>query len=277
MNEKLTLAAVLALSLGACASAPKPNPLLEGARAAVESAQADPSVVHYATPELATARDELQAAQAAAAKRERDDVAQHAYLATQNARIAQLLARSKVDDARVANGQTERDRIQLEARTREARQAQAAAAEATRQRDAIQAEMQQLKAKQTQRGLTMTLGDVLFDTGKSQLKSGASRKLDQLAQYLKEHPARRVQIDGFTDSVGSDEMNEALSEERAAAVKNELLSRGIDAQRISTRGYGKAFPVAGNSSPAGRQLNRRVEVVIGNADNAQVAPRSGAT
>jgi outer membrane protein OmpA-like peptidoglycan-associated protein len=120
----------------------------------------------------------------------------------------------------------------------------------------------------------MTLGDVLFDTGRAELKSGASRKLDQLAQFLMEHPERRVQIDGFTDSVGSDSYNEALSQRRADAVKAALLLRGVDATRVSTEGYGKAYPVANNNDSGGRQLNRRVEVVIGNS-GAPIAPRSG--
>jgi outer membrane protein OmpA-like peptidoglycan-associated protein len=276
MNGRLLTASALACALAACASNPRDNSVLENARSAVQSAEADPNVSQYAALDLSRAKDELQAAEAAAAQHKDDDTTQHAYLATQNARIAQLHGQAKADDARVANGQAERDRVQLQARTREASQAQAAAAQANQQRDQLRAEMERLKATQTQRGMMMTLGDVLFDTGKSQLKSGAARKFDQLAQFLKDHPGRRVQIDGFTDSVGGDSYNEQLSEQRAAAVRNELTSRGIDAGRIGTRGYGKAFPVASNGAPSGRQLNRRVEVVIGNADDTPIAPRSEA-
>jgi outer membrane protein OmpA-like peptidoglycan-associated protein len=276
MNGKLLTACALACALAACASNPRDNSVLENARAAVQSAEADPNVTQYAALDLSQAKDELQAAEAAAAKHKDDETAQHAYLAEQNAKIAQLHGQAKSDDAHVANGQAERDRVQLEARTREVSRAQAAAAQANQQRDQLQTEMEQLKAKQTQRGMMMTLGDVLFDTGKSQLKSGAARKFDQLAQFLKDHPGRRVQIDGFTDSVGGDAYNEQLSEQRAEAVKNELTSRGVDEKRIGTRGYGKAFPVASNGAPSGRQLNRRVEVVIGNADDTPIAPRSEA-
>jgi outer membrane protein OmpA-like peptidoglycan-associated protein len=113
----------------------------------------------------------------------------------------------------------------------------------------------------------------LFDTGKSDLKSGASRKLDQLAQFLAAHPERRVQVDGFTDSVGPDAYNEDLSRRRADAVKSALLSRGLDASRISTEGYGKSYPVASNTDSGGRQLNRRVEVVIGGENGLPVAHR----
>jgi outer membrane protein OmpA-like peptidoglycan-associated protein len=93
-------------------------------------------------------------------------------------------------------------------------------------------------------------------------------------QFLTEHPDRRVQIDGFTDSVGTDSYNEQLSQRRADAVKSALLSRGIDASRISTQGYGKAYPVASNDDSGGRQMNRRVEVVIGADGGRAIAPRS---
>jgi len=148
------------------------------------------------------------------------------------------------------------------------------AAAATEQASRLQAEIDQLKATPTDRGLVLTLGDVLFDTGKSELNSGATRKLDQLAQFLSEHKDRRVQIDGFTDSVGSDSYNRELSQRRANSVKNALLTRGIDSTRINTEGYGKAFPVANNADAGGRQLNRRVEVVIGGDNGSPVAPRS---
>jgi outer membrane protein OmpA-like peptidoglycan-associated protein len=208
-------------------------------------------------------------------------------MATQEARLAQAHAAAKADDARVAAGQTERDQIMLAARTREAENAKLAAANAKQEANAaiverdqaneeiarVQAELEQLKAKPTPRGMVLTLGDVLFDTGRSELKPGAGRTLDQLAQFLTEHPDRRVQIDGFTDSVGSDAYNEELSQRRADAVKAALMTRGIDPGRIGTEGYGKAYPVASNTDSGGRQLNRRVEVVIGNNDTP-IAPRS---
>jgi outer membrane protein OmpA-like peptidoglycan-associated protein len=153
-------------------------------------------------------------------------------------------------------------------------QAAQTAAQATQEAARLQAEVDQLKATPTSRGLVLTLGDVLFDTGRSELNPGSSRKLDQLAQFLSEHKERRVQIDGFTDSVGSDSYNEELSRRRADAVKSALLVRGIDSSRISTQGYGKAYPVANNTDSGGRQLNRRVEVVIGGDNGTAIAPRS---
>ena len=98
--------------------------------------------------------------------------------------------------------------------------------------------------------------------------------MDQLAQFLNQHPERRIEIDGFTDSVGPDDYNQDLSQRRADAVKTALITRGIDGSRITTQGYGKAFPVATNNDSGGRQLNRRVEVVIGGDNGMAVAPRS---
>ncbi len=154
-------------------------------------------------------------------------------------------------------------------------QANQDAAQAQQDAAQAQAELEALKATPTPRGLVLTLGDVMFDTGRSELKSGGMRKIDQLAQFLTEHPERRVQIDGFTDSVGTDAYNEELSQRRADAVKAALVSRNVDPGRISTEGYGKAYPVASNNDSGGRQLNRRVEVVIGGANGSPIAPRSG--
>lgn len=289
MKTKATLTLVAALSLGACATVPPMNPQLETARTAVQSAASDPNVARYAALDLEAAKKDLAVAESAFQAKQLDQVSQPAYLATQNARLAQAHAAAKADDAKVAAGQAERDRIMLMARTREAENAKLAADQSKMQADqaklsaessrqeaaAAQAELDALKAQQTTRGTVVTLGDVLFDTGQSDLKPGAARKMDQLAQYLNQNPDRRVQVDGFTDSVGADGYNESLSQRRADSVKASLIMRGIDPTRVSSLGYGKAYPVASNADSGGRQLNRRVEVVIGGTNLAQIAPRSG--
>jgi outer membrane protein OmpA-like peptidoglycan-associated protein len=283
MNSKLRVLTGLgaALAIAACASVPQPNAALEGARAEVQTAQANPNVTQYAAVDLEAAKKQLEIAEAASLHHDDAAIAQPAYLATQMARLAEAHATAKADDARVAAGRSERDKIQLDARTREVGTATAATSAALAQRDQateqaarLQAEVDQLKATPTPRGLVLTLGDVLFDTGKAQLNPGAARKLDQLAQFLTEHPDRRVQIDGFTDSVGTESYNQSLSQQRADAVKSALTTRGIDSSRIGSQGYGKGFPVADNSDSGGRQLNRRVEVVIGNDGGGSIAARS---
>ena len=126
--------------------------------------------------------------------------------------------------------------------------------------------MGELQAAQTNRGIVLTLGDVLFDTGKSQLKAGAMRPIEQIASFLQENPERRVQIEGFTDSVGTDEFNMQLSQQRADSVAMAILQRGISAERVRAMGYGEGFPKASNDSPGSRQLNRRVEIIVSNGD-----------
>ena len=274
MNTKLIAAISLSLAMAACASAPQPNVALENARSAVRSAEADPNVATYAALDMHTARKELDAAEAAAAAHDEKGIDQPAYLAAQTAHLAQLRASAKANDARVAAGKADRDQIQLSARTREVATADAARDQANQQTAAIQAELDALKAKPTDRGLVLTLGDVLFDTGKADLNPGASRNLDQLVVFLTDHPERRVEIDGYTDNVGTDSFNLSLSERRADTVRNVLVNRGIDSSRIVTRGYGKDFGVASNVDSGGRQLNRRVEIVIGGVDGAPVAARS---
>jgi outer membrane protein OmpA-like peptidoglycan-associated protein len=295
MNMKLLTGMGLALALCACVSTPQPNAALESAHAAVLAAESDPNVSKYAALDLQAAKQDLAIADDAALHHQETAIAHPAYMAAQNARLAQMHAAAMADDARVAAGQAERDQILLSSRNREVQNAKMAtneakmvASEALDQRDKaaqqaalatqesarLQAELDQLKAIPTPRGLVLTLGDVLFDTGRSELNPGAGRKLDQLAQFLGEHKERRVQIDGFTDSVGTDSYNEELSRRRADAVKSALLVRGIDSSRISTQGYGKAFPVANNTDSGGRQLNRRVEVVIGGDNGTAISPRS---
>jgi outer membrane protein OmpA-like peptidoglycan-associated protein len=280
MNTKIVMGMGLALVLAGCASTPRPNAALESARTATQAAEADPNVHKYAALDLEAAKKQLEIAEAAALHHEDAAVAQPAYLAAQTARLAKSHAAAKADDARVAAGQAERDKIQLAARTRDVDSAKMATSSALGQRDQateqaarLQAEVDQLKATPTPRGLVLTLGDVLFDTGKAELNSGSGRKLDQLAQFLTEHPERRVQIDGFTDSIGTDSYNQDLSQRRADAVKSSLTGRGVDSSRIGSRGYGKGFPVANNTDSGGRQLNRRVEVVIGGDNGASIAGR----
>jgi outer membrane protein OmpA-like peptidoglycan-associated protein len=281
MNARIVIGIALALGIVGCASTPEPNAALLNARTVVATAQADPNANKYAAVDLEMAKKQLDIAEQASLRNDGPAIAQPAYLAVQTARLAEARGAAKADDARVAAGQSERDRIQLAARTREVDSANMATNAALGARDAaaeqaarLQAEVDQLKATPTPRGLVLTLGDVLFDTGRAQLNPGSARKLDQLGQFLTDHPERRVQIDGFTDSVGSESYNQDLSQRRADAVKFALISRGISSSRIGSQGYGKGFPVADNADSGGRQLNRRVEVVIGDESGSSIAARS---
>ena len=287
MNTKFLTGVGIALVIAGCASTPKPNEALESARSTVQAAQADPNAAKYAAVDLQAAKSDLAVADAAFIRRDEPSIAQPAYMAAQNARLAQLRGAAKADDARVAAGQAERDKIILAARTNQVDSANRAKDAAIRATDdakisrdqatenaaRLQAEVDALKAKPTDRGLVLTLGDVLFETGSSTLSSGAGRNMDRLVQFLTDHSERLVQIDGFTDSIGTDSFNQDLSQHRADAVRYQLVSRGISSTRIATQGYGKAYPVATNSESSGRQLNRRVEVVIGADNGTAVAAR----
>jgi outer membrane protein OmpA-like peptidoglycan-associated protein len=287
MNTKFLTAVGIALAMAGCASTPKTNEALESARNIVQAAEADPNAAKYAPVDLQTAKSDLAVADAAFMRHDEPDIAQPAYLAAQNARLARLRGAAKADDARVAAGQAERDSIVLAARTNQVDSANRAKDAANRATDdakiardqatensaRLQAEVDALKAKPTDRGLVLTLGDVLFETGSATLSSGAGRNMDRLVQFLTDHPERMVQIDGFTDSIGTDSYNQDLSQHRADAVRYQLVSRGISSTRIGTQGYGKAYPVASNSESSGRQLNRRVEVVIGADNGSAVAAR----
>ena len=175
----------------------------------------------------------------------------------------------------VAKAQEDRNRILLESRERETQNAKSQTAAAQSELANARQEIQNLQTKQTDRGLVMTLSDVLFDTGKATLKPGAARDLDRLAQALKDNSNTRVLIEGHTDSVGGDDYNQALSDRRAEAVADALRMRGVPEDRYEVKGLGKAFPVASNDTSAGRQQNRRVEIVFSDASGrfAQGAER----
>ena len=197
-------------------------------------------------------------------KRERE-----ADLAKKEAERAKLLALERAGEAEKAKmeaeertREVEKARQDAEARAREAEAARAAAEKARKESDQLMRELSDLKAKQTERGIVLTIGDVLFATGKADLSPDAIRNVDKLVDFLEKHPNRNVLIEGHTDNVGSDEYNLTLSQDRADSVKEQLVAKGIDPGRISTKGYGKKYPVATNDTPAGRQQNRRVEVII---------------
>jgi outer membrane protein OmpA-like peptidoglycan-associated protein len=132
----------------------------------------------------------------------------------------------------------------------------------TTQNQQLAQELANLKARETNRGLVLTLGDVLFDVNQATLTPGAMNNLSTLVTFLKEHPDRHVTIEGYTDSAGSEAYNLELSQRRAEAVRNFLLQSGIEASRLTATGYGEASPIAPNTTAAGRLQNRRVEVVI---------------
>ena len=281
MNRTILSAVLVALATG-CATTPMHSDQLDEARVEVNKVSVDPLAQQAAGKDIEQARNDLQRAETALLQRQPAvDVNHLAYLAlrhaqTGEARIAEARARQQV-----AQAQEERNRIQLQERDREVQNARSAAADAKSNAAAAESdlararqELQDLQAKQTERGMVMTLSDVLFDTGQATLKPGADRALDRLAQFLKDSPNSAVLIEGHTDSVGGDDYNLGLSQRRAQSVADALSSRGISSDRVQTKGLGKAYPVASNDTQAGRQQNRRVEIVFSDASGrfAQTSP-----
>jgi outer membrane protein OmpA-like peptidoglycan-associated protein len=274
----LTAASLAAmLTLAGCQTAPQDGGLLPEARNAVTRAESNPDVTKYSANELNRARQLLTNAEGAAKEKGATDknTAHYAYLAMQTAHIAEQRANEQVAMARIKAGDAERQQILLTARESEAQQArnqaqnaQAQAAQAQAESQRMARQLEDMQASQTSRGIVLTLGDVLFDTGRADLKPGAARPIAQVAQFLNEHPERKVQIEGFTDSQGPEDYNLELSQKRADAVAMAIMQRGIAAERVRALGYGEGFPKAGNDSAGSRQMNRRVEIIVSNGDES---------
>lgn len=280
--SRRSLSAIAGLLLVAgCAGMPKENAMLNDAREAYRSASADPVVVRSAAVELKSAEQSLREADSIMSMGgEVDKVEHQAYLARQRVNIALEKGLQAKADEEVVAAQRVRSDALIGARTQEAdaarkvAEARATEAEAAlaRARE-LENQLAELKAKPSDRGMVLTLGDVLFDTGKAELKAGAMRTIDQLAVFMNKHPARTVMIEGHTDSVGSAAYNRKLSEQRADSVRFALLNRGIASTRIVVRGLGLEYPVASNGTAEGRQANRRVEVIISD-ESGRIAERT---
>jgi outer membrane protein OmpA-like peptidoglycan-associated protein len=255
MRKVIVVGAVAAV-MAACASAPQRSEELEQARAEIQTLSQDPLAQQSAGKDLEAARKALQDADDALRQKKPPAIVDHyAYLAKRHAEAGEARVSEAHSRQEVARAQGDRNKILLESRSREAQNAQAQLANAQQQ-------LADLQAKQTDRGVVVTLGDVLFDTGQATLKPGADLAINRLATYLSANPHTKVLIEGHTDSRGSDAYNEALSERRAHAVAVALESRGIPADQVQPMGRGKGYPVASNDTPEGRQQNRRVEIVF---------------
>lgn len=292
------LAAVATLTLAACSSTPERNDMLEDARDTVREVSGHPDAHQVAGDEIEDANEALNAAEYLYANNgDYDDIWHYAYKAQRHAEIAYERIAEAETREQIENSEAERHRILLmareaeandairqaraqerqaeqaaliaaanaeraEQRAREAELAEQRAAAAVAEQQRLKAALAELEAQKTDRGYVLTLGDILFDTDKSVLKPGADSTLDQLAEFLREYPDRRLLIEGHTDSRGTDSYNVALSRDRANAVRVALLDRGIPADRLQSKALGESFPLASNDTSAGRQENRRVEVIV---------------
>lgn len=256
MKKTIFLPTMLALAMGLTACATKPNPELDTARSNFESLQTNPKASQIAALETKEASDALDKAEKAFRDGEnRERVSQLSYLANQRTEVAKQTIALRTAEERLQGASAERAQARLDARDAQIKKLQ-----------------EQMNAKQTDRGTVVTFGDVLFDLNRSELKPAGMRDVQNLAQFLRDNPDRKVIIEGYTDSTGSDSYNQSLSERRAMSVKSALVRMGVEPSRLVTQGYGKEYPVADNNSQSGRAMNRRVEVTISNDANP-VAPR----
>jgi outer membrane protein OmpA-like peptidoglycan-associated protein len=273
---KGTLVVAGLLVLSACATPLTAPDGAATARSKLTQLQSSAQLANLAPVEI---KDAEAAVLAAEVPREDKALARHLVLiADQKVEIARARAQSRLyeDQRRALSRESERAR--LDARTLEvdrarvdARSARADAASARDEADAarlrsedLQRQLAELDARETDRGLVVTLGDLLFATGKSELTGGAAPNLNKLAVFLHEYPDRTVYIEGHTDSVGSESSNFQLSQRRADSVKSYLVGQGVQAGRLTTAGLGEGSPVASNDTATGRLQNRRVEVIISN-------------
>lgn len=266
-GNKTAIALVVSSALmTACATSPKPPDGSEDVRAKLTELQQNPDMATHARVEL---RDAEAAVELAEEPVDGDDadVAEHRiYMADRRVEIARAKGQTRLLEAEREQLGEQRDEARLAARTREADQAHTEAERAAREAEELKRQIEMLEAEKTERGLVLTLGDVLFATGSAEIQGGTNENLQKLVNFLNQYPDRKVQIEGHTDNVGSASFNQNLSRQRAESVRRFLVERGIDSSRLSVSGYGFERPVASNETATGRQQNRRVEVVIENRE-----------
>jgi outer membrane protein OmpA-like peptidoglycan-associated protein len=221
----------------------------DDARRQKEQAQSDTAIAQadkaQAESDAAKARNDAMDAQAAAAKANADMANSQAASAT-----ALSAAQADADRSRAA-----------------AQQAQLNAQQADTDKAAMRAKLSEqlnsiLQTRESARGLIVSMSDVLFDTGKFSLKPGAREKLAKVAGILLAYPGLNIEVGGYTDNVGGDVMNQTLSENRAGSVRDYLVQQGVASGSVSSKGFGNTLPVASNDNSAGRQQNRRVELLV---------------
>lgn len=288
-----SLSLMTAVIVSGCSSMPQNRALID-AHNSYNNARINSDASTLAELEMKQAADSLNKADLALRNDDSDETIDHlAYLAKQQVAIAQMTAQRKTAEIAVNNAAAKRDQVRLEARTAEADAAkrQAALSQQTVDRQATELAVaganserdqaliaqqdlliNELNAKKTERGLVITLGDVLFRTNRAQLQSGGLRNVDKLADFLNQYVGYKVLVEGYTDSRGNNDHNQDLSERRAYAVRTALVDSGVSSDRIRTRGYGEDYPIADNDTASSRQMNRRVEIVLSD-ENGNLATR----
>lgn len=260
-------ALALALATPALANDRADNRVVDQYRDKIAAARAEPGVATFGAAELDEASAELPALKEALDDRKARKVANitsdiDTKIETARKRAQAEIARRDAGAIVAAKDAAADARAAAAAQSAEADAARTEANAARDEAASLRAAMADYKMTQTQLGATLVLQDVVFETGKADLKPGAADRLRPLASYLQANNQVQVRIDGHTDAQGGDAYNQQLSEARAGSVRAALVSMGVDGGRIQAIGHGKADPVASNTDAAGRQQNRRVEVTL---------------
>lgn len=274
LRTPILIAFTSLLILGGCASAPKTPEGAVIAREKLTQLQNDPALASKVSVAIRNADTAVKEAEI---PRKDKALSDHlVFVAGREVDVAWAQAKTRQLEDQRAGLTEQRNAERLDSRTREADQAQDAAERARldadmarEDSDALRRQIAELNAKETERGLVVTLGDMLFETGNSQLKGNAFANLSKLSAFLNQYPERTLVIEGHTDSVGNESSNQALSQRRADSVRQYLLQQGVASNRLTAFGKGENAPIASNDSVSGRALNRRVEVIIANPSAAQ--------
>lgn len=293
--QRVILSTTIAIVMVACASAPAKFTGADPVRARLNQLESNQQLAQHAPIAMKEARDAVQRAEQSSKDQA---VAEHLiFMAERKVDIAEAESEQHYLESRRNELLAQRDSMQLQARTEESRQATSEANQAKQQAmeaqrqageaqadaqlaqqqmnkaelDAVKAreevaemerQLEELNARNDERGTVITLGDVLFDFNKADINPAALSHLAKLATFLNSHEDRNAVIEGHTDNVGTDQVNLQLSQRRADAIKQYLQSQGVDGDRLDAVGKGSEFPVTENSTAQQRQQNRRVEVII---------------
>ena len=240
--KKLLIPAVIATLAVGCAELQKPKTLIE-AQQAYKSASSNPAIQRYAADELTKANKTLLDAAAAESI---EDMSSLAYIANAEVETAVNIA---------AAGQANQNSIDLMSKKE-----QLITDSLNLKKESTQQQLLKMQLSESEREILLAFGNIEFVTGTADLVPGASSGIDLLASYMEKYPDKKVTLEGHTDNTGSAERNMELSQKRADYIRNVLISKGIAANRITAIGYGQSQPVASNSSQAGRQKNRRIDI-----------------
>lgn len=302
MIARVSIMAVAVLVLAACATT-RPSPAVDEARGIYQRLMSEGADRRVEADLLRANTAIVEADAAFNARKAQEDVDALGHVALRLAQTAEanherILAERAADSLRTARLRrlltlSEAQRAQLEQRQqlteqemqalqRRADSLRMANEEANRRLNEALGQLRSLVAEitnlqQTQRGLVISLSDILFDVGKSTLRSGAQASINRIAVVLRQYPQHQILVEGHTDATGGDDFNHQLSHDRATSVRMALVEGGVDASKISSEGFGETRPVATNATAAGRQQNRRVEIIIVGAGTVGDAARTDTT